>query len=178
MKGRSYLSTVENILSPHLSFFYLLPDGLAHFVLILVDVGPINVPVPYINGSLHWLCTGPLRGLKKQGGEEEKRTFPLIILHQDALHIDNVLQQRTNSQLHVVIGRWCLEVEDTDLTGNFLPTFSGGLLPYQVCPSFVASEMKLDQFYHWQEISWHLCYRKAQVHWSSLKFIIQNQSFG
>lgn len=53
MKGRSYLSTVENILSPHLSFFYLLPDGLAHFVLILVDVGPINVPVPYINGSLH-----------------------------------------------------------------------------------------------------------------------------
>lgn len=33
----------------------------------------------------------------------------------------------TNSQLHVVIGRWCLEAKDTDLTGNSLPTPSGGL---------------------------------------------------
>lgn len=97
MKGRSYLSTVENILPPHLSFCNLLPDGLPHFMLILIDIGPVNMPVPCVNGNLHRLRTGPLRGLKWQGHrseEEEKWTFPLIILHQDTLHIDIVLQQK------------------------------------------------------------------------------------
>lgn len=132
VKRRSHLSTVENILPPHLSFCYLLPDGLPYFMLILIDVGPVNVPVPCVNGNLHWLLTGSLGSLKWQGGwsgEKEQWIFSLIILDQDTAHMNIILQQKwQNSQLNaVVIGRWCLEAEETDLTGSFLPTLIGVL---------------------------------------------------
>lgn len=64
----------------------------------------------------------------------------------------------------------CLEAKDTDLTGNSLPTPSGGLYLSQVCPSFVASEMEFDQFYQGWEISQQPSYKRAQVHWRSLHY--------
>ena len=59
----THLSTVENLFSLHLPFCYLFSDGLTNFMFIVVEVGPVKVPVPLINGHFHCLIGLP-RDLK------------------------------------------------------------------------------------------------------------------
>lgn len=49
----SHLATVKNVFPFDSSFSNLLPDGLSHFMLIVVDKGTVNMAVTSINGNLH-----------------------------------------------------------------------------------------------------------------------------
>lgn len=68
----SHLATIKDVFTLDLSFRDLLPDGLSHFMLVVIHKSTVNVAVTCINGGFHRFGTSAFGGLpirrEKWGG--------------------------------------------------------------------------------------------------------------
>lgn len=86
-----YLADDEEVLTLHSLLFDLLLDGFSHLILILIDIGTVNVTIPCINGCLNCFFDLAWRRLRSK-----RRDHWTLVSHPNSLHMAKFLQTKVS----------------------------------------------------------------------------------